>query len=445
MSTRALAANIVDCQLDTLPAETIQEAKKCFLNFLANAIGAHRHPSMAMMLNVAKEMASTPQATVLGTNIRTDVQFAAILNGMSSSMFDFDDTFLDTILHPSAPVFPALVAWGEHKPLSGRLFLQAFVIGVEIEERVAQFLGRKGHYEKGWHVTGTAGTFGATAAMGRVLGLSKEQMLHAIGIASTQTAGVRTMFGTYAKPIHAGKSAANGMISAMLAKEGMTSSLEPLEAPKGYGFLASDSCDVSKLSAPWGDEWLIMKNTYKPYACGIVAHPAIDAAVRLRCRGVNASDIRSISLEVHPLALELTGKPEPKDTLEAIFSVYHGVAVGILEGKAGNWQYTTERVCDSDVVAMRRKVKATATTRMGVDQALLKAELNNGDVIEIFVETVRGSLQNPLLDKDLEAKFKDMTSPYLSQAKQDKICTLVWRLDRESSVQEIVDLCRSDK
>jgi 2-methylcitrate dehydratase PrpD len=280
MSTKALAANIVDSQLDTLPAETIHEAKKCFLNFLANAVGAHRHPSMAMMLNVAKEMASTPQATVLGTDIRTDIQFAAILNGMSSSMFDFDDTFLDTILHPSAPVFPALVAWGEHKPLSGRLFLQAFVIGVEIEERVAQFLGRKGHYEKGWHVTGTAGTFGATAAMGRVLGLSKEQMLYAIGIASTQTAGVRTMFGTYAKPIHAGKSAANGMISAMLAKEGMTSSLEPLEAPKGYGFLASDSCDVSKLSAPWGKEWLIMKNTYKPYACGIVAHPAIDAAVR---------------------------------------------------------------------------------------------------------------------------------------------------------------------
>jgi 2-methylcitrate dehydratase PrpD len=445
MVTKTLAANIVDYQVDALAVETIHEAKKCFLNWLANAVGAHRHPSMSMMLNVAKEMESAPQATVLGTGIRTDLQFASLLNGMSSSMFDFDDTFLDTILHPSAPVFPALVAWGEHKPLSGRLLLQAFVIGVEIEERVALFLGRKGHYEKGWHVTGTAGTFGATAAMAKILGLSKEQMVWALGIASTQAAGVRTMFGTYAKPIHAGKAASNGMLSALLAKQGMTGPPDPLEAPKGYGALASDSYDISQLSAPWGRDWLIMKNTYKPFACGIVAHPAIDAAVRLRCRGISAADIRSLSLEVHPLALELTGKPEPKDTLEAIFSVYHGVAVGILDGKAGQWQYTTERVCAADVAGMRRKVKATATSRMGVDQALLKAELNNGDTVTIFVDAVHGSLQNPLSDKDLEYKFKDMTSPYLSQSKQDRICGLVWRLDQQPSVQEIVDLCKSDK
>ncbi len=444
MVTKTLAANIVDCQLDALPVEVIHEAKKCFLNWLANAVAAHEHPSMGMMLNVAKQMASAPQATVLGTAIRTDVQFASILNGMSSSMFDFDDTFLDTILHPSAPVYPALVAWGEHKQLPGKVLLQAFVIGVEIEERLARFLGRKGHYEKGWHVTGTAGTFGAAAAMGKVLALSREQMLYALGIASTQAAGVRTMFGSYAKPIHAGKAASNGMLSALLAREGMTSSLEPLEAAKGYGALASDSYDTSMLSAPWGKEWLIMKNSYKPYACGIVAHPAIDAAVRLRCRGVSAADVRSISIEVHPLALELTGKPEPTDTLEAIFSVYHGVAVGILEGKAGQWQYTTERVCDKDVVAMRGKIKATATSRIGVDQALLRAELNNGDTLEIVVDSVHGSLQNPLSDKDLEDKFKDLTSPYLSRSKQGRICGLAWGLDQQPSVQLIVDLCKSD-
>jgi len=148
---------------------------------------------------------------------------------------------------------------------------------------------------------------------------------------------------------------------------------------------------------------------------------------------------------VHPLALELTGKPAPKDTLEAIFSVYHGVAVGILEGKAGNWQYTTERVCADNVAAMRQRIKATATDRMGTDQALLKAVLNNGETVEIFVEAVHGGLQNPLSDKDLEEKFRDMTFPYLSAPKQDQICRLVWQFDRESSVHEVANLCISDK
>jgi 2-methylcitrate dehydratase PrpD len=444
MTTQTLAKNICDYPLEQLPQETIHEAKKCLLNSLGNSIGAHKHPAIAMMLAVAKTMNSSPQTTFLGTSIKTDMQFTAILNGMSASMYDFDDTFLDTILHPSAPVFPALLAWCEYYNLPGKLLLQNFVIGAEVEERMALCLGRQGHYEKGWHITGTAGTFGATAAMGKMLGLSEKQMIDALGIASVQTTGIRTMFGTYTKPIHAGKAAANGILSALLAKEGMTSSQQSLEAKKGYCVLMSDAPDYSYLEAPWGKNWQIMRNAYKPFACGIVAHPAIDAAIRLRNKGYSADDIRNIVIEVHPLALELTGKPAPKDTLEAIFSVYHGVAVGLLDGKAGQWEYTTEHVCDEKVIAVRKKVKAVINDKMKMDNALLKAETNKGEVVEVFVDKLFGSLENPLTDTDLEQKFIDLTAPYLSKAKQDRIISLVWQLDRQANVQELIALCKAD-
>jgi 2-methylcitrate dehydratase PrpD len=397
-----------------------------------------------MMLNVAKELHSSPQATLLATAVKTDLQFTAILNGMSSSIYEFDDTLLDTILHPSAPVFPALLAWCEYKDLPGKVFLQHFVIGVEVEGRIALSLGRRGHYERGWHISGTAGTFGSAAAMGKLLGLSQEQMTYAMGIASTQPTGLREMFGTYTKPIHAGKAAANGMLSALLAKEGLTSSVRSIEAKRGYGFLLSDSPDLTFLEKPWGKDWLIMKNTYKPFACGIVAHPAIEAAIRLKNRGVDASHISRISLEVHPLVLELTGKPEPEDSFQAVFSVYHGVAVGLLDGRAGPGQYAAERVLDESVISIRKKVKARASNRMNVDQTILRAELKSGEIIEIFVEHVIGSPENPLTENALEDKFRDLTSPYLSQDKQERIIQLAWQLDRQPNLQEIIGLCRAD-
>jgi 2-methylcitrate dehydratase PrpD len=444
-STQILASNIVTYPLDQLPEETIHEAKKSFLSWLGNAIGGHRHPPIGMMLNVAKQMNSSPQATLLGTAVKTDLQFAAILNGMSSSMLEFDDTLLDTILHPSAPVFPALFAWCEHKELPGKVLLEHFVLGVEAEGRIALSLGRRGHYERGWHNTGTAGTFGSAAAMGKLLGLTQKQMTYAMGIASTQPTGFREMIGTYTKSIHAGKAAANGMLSALLAKEGMTSSLQPLEAKRGYGFLLSDSFDVAFLEKPWGNDWLILKNTYKPFACGIVAHPAIDAAIRLRGLGVDASDISSITLDVHPLVFELTGKLEPKDSFQAGISVYHSVAVGLLDGKAGPGQYALERVLDENVINLRKKIKAVRSDKMNVDQTVLRAELKSGKSMEIFVEHVIGSPDNPLTEKGLKEKFRDLTAAYLSKDKQERIIQLTWRLDQQPNLHEIVELCRETR
>ena len=207
-----------------------------------------------MMLNVARALNASPQATVLGTSIKTDLRFAAILNGMSSTMWDFDDTLMEAIIHPSAPVFPALVAWSEHAGVPGKRLLQAFVLGVEAEARVGICLGREAHYERGWHITSTAGTFGAAAAIGKLLSLPPAQMQHAMGIASAQAAGLREMFGTSTKPMQVGKAAANGLLAALLAREGLTSAPRPLEGKTGYAYLVSTAPDFRPLQAPWGEE-----------------------------------------------------------------------------------------------------------------------------------------------------------------------------------------------
>lgn len=442
MLSRNFIKNMVNCPLDSIPSEVLHEAKRSFLNWLGVGVGAHRHSSVAKAINAARVLKSAPQATILGTSIKTDLQFASLINGMSSHVFDFDDTFLDTVLHPSAPVFPALLAWSEHKGISGQNFLQAFVIGVEAEQRIAKVICPS-HYNRGWHVTGTVGAFGAAAALGRLMSLSEEQMGYAIGLASTQPTGLREMFGTMAKPFHSGKAAANGLLAVLLAREGFTSSLQALEAKRGFCSVLAEEQDYTILSQPWGSDWQLMYNAYKPFACGVVTHPAIDGAIQLAARGVKADEIEAINLEVHPLVLELTGKTEPMDQLQAKFSVYHCVAAAFLYGKAGEGQFSEEIVHSADVIKLRGKVTARVNDRLAEDQVILQAQIYGREPMEVVVEHALGSPKKPLSDRNLEEKFEDLTAPYLSKKTRQQIISNAWNLERSSDLIEIIQLCIS--
>ena len=432
MVTAALCKNIVNYPLDQIPDSVLHEAKRSFLNWVGVAVGACRHPSVDMVLKVADCLGGPSQATVLGRTRKLDMQFAALVNGMSSHIFDFDDTLLDTVLHPSAPMTPALLAWCEHHDLPGKLLLQSFVMGVEVEQRVSQAI-YPSHYDRGWHITGTAGTFGAAAGVGVLMGLDETRMAYAIGLASTQSTGLREMFGTMTKPFHPGKAAANGLLAAMLAREGFTSSLQSLEAKRGYGHVLSEAPNFSIISAEWGGQWKLTSNTYKPFACGIVTHPAIEAGIRLNQRGLTGTDIRSIVLEVHPLVLELTGKTEPADSLQAKFSVYHCTAAGILDGACGERQFALDRVLSDQVIALRRKISAVINPRLHEDQAVLRAELVNGTVVEEVIEHAIGSVANPVSDQGLEDKFRTLTADQFSKTKQDEVIALIWQMEKAST------------
>ena len=381
-----------------------------------------------------------PQATLLGRQERPDILHAALLNGMTSHTFDFDDTHLKTVIHPAGPVASALLALAEHGPFSGRAFLHAFVLGVEVECRIGNAV-YPSHYDVGWHITGTAGVFGAAAAAGKVLQLSQQQLVWALGIAATQACGLREMFGSMCKPLHPGLAARNGLYAALLAKQNFTSAEQGIEGKRGFANVLASERDYRQITEGLGDTWELLENTYKPFACGIVIHPVIDGCIQLRQEhALKASDIAAIHLRVHPLVLELTGKTAPRVGLEGKFSVYHSAAAAIIDGAAGEAQYSDEKVGDPAWITLRNKVQAVVDTSLKEDAAHIAITCSDGRVLNKHIRHAIGSLARPMSDEDLEVKFSRLCAPHLSTVCSDALISAIWSLDTSSNAAQLAQL-----
>jgi len=366
---------------------------------------------------------------------------AALVNGISSHTFDFDDTHLKTIIHPAGPVASALLALAEGTGASGRQVIDALVLGIDVSCRVGNAM-YPDHYDRGWHITGSTGTLGAAAGCARLLGLDEERTAMALGIAASQPVGMREQFGTMTKPFHPGAAARAGLTAALLAKHGFTASPRALEAPRGMMQTVSTKNDWNEITDELGSRFEISFNTYKPFACGIVIHPSIDACVQLRERGVKAADVVRVELKVHSLVLELTGKKEPKDGLEGKFSVYHGCAAGLVVGRAGEPEYDDAFVNREDVVALRRKVVATVDDAIDEASADVTAVLKDGRREHVFVEHAIGSLQRPLPDAALEDKFRTMADPVIGAARAAALVAACRDLGHAPSVGAVVKEAR---
>lgn len=424
--TRTLAKFIVNHRYADIPEKVRHEAARSFLNWVGCAVGACRHETVERALAALAEFSGPREATVLGRGDRLDVMLAALMNGTTSHTFDFDDTHLKTVIHPSGPVASALLALAERKPMSGADFVHAFILGVETECRIGNAV-YPSHYDVGWHITATAGVFGAAAAAGRVLGLTEQQMVWALGIAATQSSGLREMFGTMVKPMHPGNAARNGLLAAFLASKNFTSAEQGIEGRRGFANVLAAGRNYAEITEKLGETWEISLNTYKPFACGIVEHPAIDGCIQLRNEHkLEAGDIEGIELAVHPLVIELTGRKTPQTGLEGKFSVYHSSAVAIIHGAAGEAEYSDEVVRDPRVIALRDKVTATVDQAMHEDQVRVTIRLKGGKTLERYVEHAVGSLGKPMSDADLEAKFRAFCGPILSRAETDKLLGLCW-------------------
>lgn len=435
--TKILAQFVVDSRYADIPEPVRHEAKRSVLNWLGCAVGASRHEGIDIALAALSAFSGPAQASVLGRGERLDIMHAALLNGISSHMFDFDDTHLKTVIHPSGPVASALLALAEYRSMSGADFLHAFVLGVEVECRIGNAV-YPSHYDVGWHITGTAGVFGAAAAVGRVLGLNVQQMTWAFGIAATQSSGLREMFGTMCKPFHPGRAAQNGMTAAFLASKNFTSSERGIEAPRGFANVLATARNYDEITENLGKTWEVALNTYKPFACGIVIHPIIDGCVQLRNEHkLKAGDIDSIALKVHPLVLELTGKKTPQVGLEGKFSVFHSAAVAIIHGEGGEDVYSDACVRDPQVITLRDKVSAAVDKSVHEDAAYITIKLKDGRTLEKHVEHAIGSLARPMSDADLEAKFRKFAKGILSAGETDALIKLCWEIEKLKSAGDI--------
>ncbi len=403
------------------------DARRTFMNWLGCAVGAARHEAADAALAAVQVLQPAPQATLPGRSEKVDIASAALINGITSHTFDFDDTHLKTIIHPAGPVASAILALAERLGSSGRELLDALVLGIDVSCRVGNAMYPE-HYDRGWHITGSTGTLGAAAACARLLGLDTQKTAMALGIAASQPVGMREQFGTMTKPLHPGAAARAGLMSALLASRGFTASPKALEAPRGMMQTVSTKNDWNEITSELGQRFEISFNSFKPFACGIVIHPSIDACVQLGRQGVTPEQVQSIELRVHSLVLELTGKKEPADGLQAKFSVYHGCAAGLTFGRAAEDEFSDAVVRRADMVALRRKVVATVDDSIDEASADVTAVLQDGRHVHVFVEHAIGSLQNPMTDAGLEGKFHGLSDPVLGPAATSELIRACWRV-----------------
>lgn len=401
-----------------LPEDVAHAGRRTLLNALSLAVGAARHPAVEAAYEVVRRLTRRSEASVPVRSARVEAEWAAFVGGIAVHAEDHDDTHLTTVVHPGAPVVPAALAVAELCGSSGRQLLEAVVVGVEVACRMGLGLG-PGHFDRGWHLTGSTGRYGAAAAAARLAGLDEATLTGVWARSAAETAGVQAAFGTMTKPYHPGKAAHDGILAVRDALDGrLPAPMSPAAETDLFHALGPDP-DPSGAIAGLGQQWETALNTFKPYACGIVSHPVIDAAVEARPRV--AGRISRIVVTVNPIVLDVMGVEEPADGLESKFSVYHCAAIGLLDGAGGPAQFSDKRVNSPDTGALRRKVEVTTDPSLARDAARLAVDLVDGQRIEVGVDHARGSVERPMTDEDLTFKARAAMRPVIGESADDLI------------------------
>lgn len=436
--SRRLAQLAVNTTWDSLPQPSRHAGRRTFANAVCLAVGAAQHPAVESVLGVLQSLETKPEAGLLGRSERLGAVWAPLLNGLAMHVEDFDDTHLPTVIHPGAPVVPAALAAGELTDATGVQTLEAMIVGVEVALRVGNGIS-PAHFERGWHITGTTGHLGATVAAGRLLGLDEDAMVVALGIGATQAAGLQENIGTMTKAFHPGKAATDGIEAALLAREGFTGPREPIEGRRGFAEIAAPDPNYQTMIENLGTNWEIEQNAFKPYACGIVSHPVIDAALALRNQLDQGERIAEVEARINPVVLDVMGVEDPQEGLQSKFSVYHCFAVGFLDGAAGPAQFSDSRARDPEVVALRGRVNAAPDPSVAKDEAWVRLRTESGREVEHHVEHATGSAAAPMTDEQLREKARLVVGPLLG-AHAEEFIDCAFRIDELETLDTLFAL-----
>ena len=467
MTPKSLTAYVASFAAETrahnIPDEALHFGKRSILDGLGLALcGATSQASRLIRQHLRSLACSSDEAEVLGSDLRLAPRFAALANGTSIHADDYDDTQLAVaqdrvyglLTHPTAPVLPAVLALGECDHRSGQDVLAAYLVGVEIETKISEAIHPR-HYQQGFHSTATCGPFGACAGAANLLGFDVETTLRALGIAASQSAGLRENFGTMVKPLHAGRASESGVVAAQLAALGYTASPVILEAERGFFQAAGGGYEASMIEEKLGNPWTFVSPgvSIKPHPCGSLTHPAMGLVLDL----IHQHDIRPeqvvrVSVGTNKNMPHALIHHRPVNSLQAKFSMEFCVAILLLKRKAGLAEFTDEVVNRSDVQALIQKVD------FGVDAeaeaagyekmtTLIDIELKSREVVSGRADFAKGSPVNPMSDQELSDKFRECASwGGVPDNRQGKALELIWRLDELEDISEIIGiLSKEDK
>jgi 2-methylcitrate dehydratase PrpD len=443
--TRDLADFVVGTGYDNLPKEVIEHAKVCILDWLGAALAGSLEPPANIITSIIEKIGGKEESTIIGTHAKTSCVNAALANGIFGHAVELDDIHEEAIIHPAAPVLPAALAVAECTNASGQDFITSIVVGYDVEIRIGMAINPS-HYQF-WHPTGTCGTFGAAAAAGKILGFNSEEMVHALGIAGTQAAGLIEVFGTMSKPLSPGRAAENGVWAALLAQKGFTSSRNILEAEKGYCKAAAKECDLNKIIGNLGKKFEIRNNIFKIHASCGHTHGAIDAVLLLSEKhDIKPEAVDRIVVGTYPIAVDVVGKNyEPKTASEAKFSLPYCLATALIYGKVGLTEFSEEKLSDPKTQKLSKKVTVMVdpeyiNARLGCAKVTLHTI--DGEEFSCRVDVPKGYPKNPVAKAELERKFVDLASLILPQKRVREIVETVNGLEKLERITLLTDLLR---
>ncbi|MEE9181534.1 MAG: MmgE/PrpD family protein, partial [candidate division NC10 bacterium] len=435
---------IADLTVEKLPADAVTVAKLSFLDWLGSAIAGGTTRSTRMVVQVAKGLGGKPQATLIPDGSKTSCHLAALVNAASSHVVEMDDLHKPSVLHPAAPVIPAALAVAERDGISGAELLAAVVAGYEVAIRAGEALGPS-HYHF-WHTTGTCGVFGAAAAAGKLLRLTPEQLVWALGSAGTQSAGLWEFLveGAMSKQLHPAKAAADGLLAALLAQQGLTGALQIFEGEKGLGRATSAAPDLARLTEGLGDYPLrIVENSFKTHAACYHIHSTIDAAMDLKARfNLEPAEIRKITVRLYSAGLDLLEKVEPMSSYAAKFSIPYCIATALVKGRVALDDFTEEGIRDETIRQLMSHVVLQRDP--GLDQvypdtwpAIVTIETAAGARHETRVDYPKGDPKNPMTREELIDKFHVLTRRIIPEASRSLLVERCLTLDTLEDVEKL--------
>ena len=440
-----LAEFVSDAAWKSADVDAVASAKRAVLDTLGVTLAGAAEPPATILRRVAEVEGGTPLCTVIGTPLRTGAGWAALANGVAAHALDFDDTNFTMMGHPSAPVLMAALAAGEVATATGSERLLAFLVGFEVEVALGEVVN-PAHYERGWHATGTLGTFGAAAAAAKIFGLETSAALAALGIAASQASGLKENFGTMTKPFHAGHAARSGVLAAWLAREGFTASPSALDGAQGFLALACEKGEgsVGALGAPW--RIVSSGIAVKPYPCCALTHSTIDALVDLRREhALRVADVDAVEVSVGPVVPTVLLYPLPTTGLEAKFSMEYCSAVALAPGAVGVDAFEASAVHDPEVRRLMARVTmrvAADGTRAGTGSAHsgVRVRLRDGRVLTRPARGARGHPDAPLPDAELRAKFEGCASRVLAPPRVAALAEVLATLEGCPDVRTLTGL-----